>query len=676
MMKHFSICEMPKSFHLLALSFALPFFAAGCGQQETSLYPLAPGLSWEYQISAKKMLGGGQAAMTVTNLPPRQLGGRDVVPQKMEALGRSAFTFIAQDNTGIYEHASQEDGEPEIKKTPVYLLKYPVQVGTSWDDASKTELLQEKIPVTIKSTIESVTEAVTVPAGTFNNCVKVRGVGKAKKSMGLFGVAKIDVESATWMCPGIGVVKSFKEEDGHNLLLGGGKASMQLASMRKDGKPVSGQTSGFAFPDWFGGQAKTAPFASPRAAGNGAGAKQYLDSLFDRIFFPDGMKYTLTALGTLGGMESKANALSADGTIVVGASETSDGLTHAFRWKDGVMIDLGTLGEGFSQASAVSDDGKLVVGSNDIGEEMSRAFRWEDGVMSDLGTLGGEANIAHSVSANRVVVGTSSLSNGLSRAFRWKDGVMTDLGTLGGNWSEARAVSVDGAVVVGQSERGAGTHYAFRWQDGVMVDLGTLGGKYSHANAVSANGTVVVGQSERSDGIYHAFRWKDGVMTDLGTLGGKTSVATAVSADGTVVVGGSQNSKGVSHAFRWQDGTMVDLGTLGGNESGATAVSADGTVVAGVSRNTANHDIAFIAAPPSVAWLPIPTARIVYYAVLSTITLSLLIVFALALRSVVRGRRAHRQAPAGEAQIYCSECGSAQLPGATFCTNCGARLEK
>lgn len=667
-MKHVPKCVTLKPFHLLASLFAFSFLATGCGQQEASYYPLAHGLSWEYELSVKQMLGGGQTTMTLTNLPPRQLGDRDVVPQRMEAPGHSAFMFIAEDANGIFEHAYQEDGEPEIKDPPDYLLKYPIQVGASWEDAYKTEMLQQKIPVTIKSTIESVAETVTVPAGTFNNCVKVRGVGKAKKSMGLFGAAKIDVESITWMCPGVGVVKSLLEEDGHNLLLGGGKVSMQLVGMRKDGKPTSGQEGEFSFTNWFGGQSRTSPVAGTSAGGGEA--KQYLDNLFDRLFLPEGMKYTLTELGTLGGKNSDVKAVSADGTVVVGMSELSNGSRHAFRWKGGVMTDLGALGGESSQATAVSADGAVVVGNVQIGDGIGKAFRWQDGVMTDLGTLGGESE-AHAVSADgTVVIGMSSLRNGSRHAFRWKNGVMSDLGV---DWEGSiAAVSVDGSAVL-FTQGDEGIYRSSIWQNGAIKDLGTLGGETCEAGAVSADGAVVVGVSSLRNGSRRAFRWKDGVMSDLGDLNGMDTYAYAVSADGTQVVGLAMDSGGFKNIFRWKDGVMSDIGKLDEKTKGlwGVGVSADGMAVAGMLNNKA-----FLATAPQIAGMQISTARAIYYALLAAIALGLLIAFALAVRYAIRGRRAHRLVPVSTAQIFCSQCGSAQLPTATFCAKCGARLEK
>ena len=305
----------------------------------------------------------------------------------------------------------------------------------------------------------------------------------------------------------------------------------------------------------------------------------------------------MTDLGTLGGNYSYAVAVSADGSVVIGNADNANDQPRAFRWSAGVMTDLGIFGGFYSYAEAVSADGSVIVGYADNASSQNRAFRWSDGVMTDLGILsGGTSSSAHDVSADgSSVIGSADDANGQPRAFRWAAGVMTNLGTLGGTYSEPRAVSTDGSVVVGYARDSNNQNRAFRWSDGVMTDLGTAGGNYSDAFALSADGSVVVGYAENASSQPRAFRWHAGVMTDLGTLpGGTYSFANAVSADGSVVVGNGDNVSNEYRAFRWTEGVMTDLGTLGGAYVEATAVSADGSAIVGYAENANGSYRAFL----------------------------------------------------------------------------------
>ncbi|WP_147292573.1 autotransporter domain-containing protein [Undibacter mobilis] len=314
----------------------------------------------------------------------------------------------------------------------------------------------------------------------------------------------------------------------------------------------------------------------------------------------------IQTLGSLGGSAVflGSNPISADGTVVVGASNiTGNTARHAFRWSGGVMTDIGTLPGGgtYSRAYGVSGDGNVVVGEASIaGDAINHAFSWTaGGGMIDLGTLGGSNSLAYAASANgSVIVGRSEITgNTNTRAFRWSGGVMTDLGTLAGHTdSEAVGVSADGSVVAGNSSDPAmGTSIAFRWVGGVMTGLGTLGGVTSTAAALSADGSTVVGVADNSVSG-HAFRWNSGVMTDLGTLGGIQSNANAVSANGAVVVGSAEDAGFVTRAFRWTAATGMQsveslLATAGVSLApgrylqNANGVSADGSVIVGKYDN-------------------------------------------------------------------------------------------
>lgn len=224
-------------FDTACVCFFLVVILSGCSESTETYYPLKEGRTWEYQMSAGSMLGGGGTEkVIVTNFAPRELKGKKVTPQKVDAGGQSYFTFISEDAEGIYEFATQPPGavDPEIKTNPNYFLKYPIKVGTSWDDKMETSLLMEKVPVMLKSVIESIDEVVTVPAGTFKGCVKVKSMGTTKKNLGAFmGAATINVENYSWYAPGIGNIKSITKENSNHLMVGSGELTLQLESFKK-----------------------------------------------------------------------------------------------------------------------------------------------------------------------------------------------------------------------------------------------------------------------------------------------------------------------------------------------------------------------------------------------------------------------------------------------------------
>jgi probable HAF family extracellular repeat protein len=105
----------------------------------------------------------------------------------------------------------------------------------------------------------------------------------------------------------------------------------------------------------------------------------------------------MTDLGTLGGDYSAVQATSADGSVVIGYSNISNGQARAFRWSSDGMIDLGTLGGTYSYAQAVSADGSVVVGYAENSSGVARPFLYRHRVMLDvqdwLGSVGGVSSM-------------------------------------------------------------------------------------------------------------------------------------------------------------------------------------------------------------------------------------------------------------------------------------------
>ncbi|MFM7440425.1 MAG: PEP-CTERM sorting domain-containing protein [Snowella sp.] len=190
-------------------------------------------------------------------------------------------------------------------------------------------------------------------------------------------------------------------------------------------------------------------------------------------------------LGNLGNnsLDTLASAVSADGSVIVGLSGNANGHEEAFRWtQETGMMGLGFLtndidinANGNSKANEVSADGSVVIGSSRGAYGGDKAFRWtqETGMM-DLGSL--DPNVASStakdVSADgSIVVGYSYNVNSNKEAFRWtqETGMVSLKETLIGKgldvsgWSltSANAISADGFTIVGNGINPSGQSEAW-----------------------------------------------------------------------------------------------------------------------------------------------------------------------------------------------------------------------
>lgn len=180
---------------LLALSLLTP--AQGWGDElSASYFPLKEGRRWEYnvvsdQAATKKLL--------ITNLAPREVSGVKVTPRKWELGGSTFMEFMKQDETGVYRYAEQKgESAPPSLITPMEChLRFPIAEGSSWKMAAKVG----NSTVNVSLTIESLSDEVKVPAGTFKDCVKVKQVGENDAGISVLGYE--------WYAPKVGVVKSL-----------------------------------------------------------------------------------------------------------------------------------------------------------------------------------------------------------------------------------------------------------------------------------------------------------------------------------------------------------------------------------------------------------------------------------------------------------------------------------
>jgi probable HAF family extracellular repeat protein len=268
---------------------------------------------------------------------------------------------------------------------------------------------------------------------------------------------------------------------------------------------------------------------------------------------------SVSGLLDIGGstMDSQARGVSDDGTVIVGTARIG-GDYRAFRWTSSAgLVDLGTLGGDESSAFDVSADGSVVVGRADDSGGLGTAYRWT--AATGMVAIGGILSQADAVSVDgTVVVGTDF---NLNRAFRWTAATgIVSLGSLGGNYSSAYDVSDDGNIVVGVvvGHTGLGPR-GFRWEQATGMQLLPLLAGYSQATAfgISGDGLTIVGHGRNPLSFDRAFRWRATTGThELRPIGEVKDTAWKASYDGEVVVGDLGNTA----AFIWHGFGADEIG--------------------------------------------------------------------------------------------------------------------
>jgi uncharacterized membrane protein len=230
---------------------------------------------------------------------------------------------------------------------------------------------------------------------------------------------------------------------------------------------------------------------------------------------------TWASLGRYPGSEgcpdvSNAYAVSDGGRTIVGLGWDGCHAT-AFRWRKPTgMVSLGSLNGQASRANDLSADGTVIVGWDDGPTGARRGAVWVKGHEHLLATTSLYVGSAEAVSADgRVIVGGEAGTGPVhDQAYRWtaaEGGQILGLLPGGGNLATASGLSVtdDGRVVVGFS--GGRFRDAFVWTEATgmlklqdyLVSLGVQGldgWRLDTAIAISADGTSIVGWGYRPDG--------------------------------------------------------------------------------------------------------------------------------------------------------------------------------
>jgi hypothetical protein len=195
--------------------------------QASEYFPFQQGSSKEYRTETRQGNQKIVALIKKSVLPKRSIDGQVVTVLKsvMSTIERSgesftSYTFYAENDDGLRRVAFQSPDEttPRKLKKEEWQFKYPLTVGTSWVNYFEIPISKETVSVPILHTIEKMNDVVTVEAGTFRNCMKIRGYFKGNVTLPSHGgKAEMTIEAHNWYAPGVGNVKSWFHEKSNKL---------------------------------------------------------------------------------------------------------------------------------------------------------------------------------------------------------------------------------------------------------------------------------------------------------------------------------------------------------------------------------------------------------------------------------------------------------------------------
>ena len=312
-------------------------------------------------------------------------------------------------------------------------------------------------------------------------------------------------------------------------------------------------------------------------------------------------EYTITDLGTLaGGSWNVARDISANGEVVVGASEDANGNSVATVWSlrldetDGWDILALEQLSGFtgSEANAIDNLGSVTVGSASSGTPVP--VRWVPGVerlpglvVKDTDFLNG---VARDVNIAGQIVGWTNSGGSATRATLWEVDVLgsviaIELGTLiDGESSRADGINEDGLIV---GTYNSDDSHAVLWRKGTggfeICDLHPGDASWSRAYAITdakLDGSVEVAGVRDNIVTVWSVDWPvEGPCVEAGSRDlSSGAFAFDINNQGEVV--GQDLSSGTTRPVLWMaDNQLVELPSVKGNYGSANRINDAGQIV-------------------------------------------------------------------------------------------------
>jgi hypothetical protein len=236
---------------LLAAIALLP----GCADRGHNYFPLGQGWWWQYGVAVRTMDGESRQKYVLAGLAPVEVGDVLLYPRKSPEgyilyyrASEHGITRLPRLDRGTMDKRAlaslvraDKDAARQLPSEQL-ILPRKLAPGHSWKAVSATSVLQMSGPpylalyqlkalVPVTYTIENMNDTVKVPAGTFENCLRVSGRGSIPvEAGGHIGNVEVIIETTDWYAPGVGLVKTFRREKTTSPILRAGDYLLELES--------------------------------------------------------------------------------------------------------------------------------------------------------------------------------------------------------------------------------------------------------------------------------------------------------------------------------------------------------------------------------------------------------------------------------------------------------------
>ena len=215
-------------------------YISACSKEDQSYFPLAGGYKWRYDVTQITRDGLEKQQYILSNLGESKLNELPVYIRR-SIDGTSLYYSMTDNGIDYLGHRPASGVDPEFVTDKQTVISFPLQEKTMWEQLTTTKLLKKTGPpqktefkivaeVPMEVEIESMNEVVSVPAGKFEQCMKITMSGSTYKDAGNYvGLTIVNVEQTNWYAKGIGLVKMERLETTKSDALDKGSLLIELA---------------------------------------------------------------------------------------------------------------------------------------------------------------------------------------------------------------------------------------------------------------------------------------------------------------------------------------------------------------------------------------------------------------------------------------------------------------
>ena len=217
-----------------------PMLVTSCSfEQSSSYFPLEEGLTWRYQVTKTTRDGARQQKYIYTSIAEKIVEGQSVSVRKSVD---GALFYYRETEAGLFYVGKeiQSGIAREFLRDEHLIFRYPLEESQQWQDITATKLLVKTEPqqntkfkieadIFLEVSIDAIDESINVPAGIFHHCIKIIKQGSEFKDVGNYiGRTIVRVKETIWYAPGVGLVKSIREETTESQALDRGQLMIEL----------------------------------------------------------------------------------------------------------------------------------------------------------------------------------------------------------------------------------------------------------------------------------------------------------------------------------------------------------------------------------------------------------------------------------------------------------------